>query len=388
MDNPLLQSIRYGRYDGALYPSQSAEFMSIGAVYPERYQAQLDDKRDQLDALLAPFAAPPLQVFPSCPEQFRMRAEFHVWHDGDALEYVMFDQATRQPIPLTGYPMGSAAINALMMPLLEAIQPVQVLRHKLFQIEFLTATHGETLVSLLYHKRLDEHWEAAARTLKAQFGIQLVGRARKQKIVLDQPFITETLEIDGRTFSYRQVENSFTQPNAHVCTQMLTWALGCARDYCSGDLIELYCGNGNFTAVLATHFDKVLATEISKTSVAAAEHNFAANGIDNVQIARLSAEEFTQALNRERPFRRLAHVDLDRYRLNTIFVDPPRAGLDPETEKLVQRFDRIIYISCNPKTLAQNLERLSQTHRIERSALFDQFPYTPHIEAGVMLCKR
>ena len=92
------------------------------------------------------------------------------------------------------------------------------------------------------------------------------------------------------------------------------------------DLLELYCGNGNFTAVLAQHFKSVLATEISKISVRSAETNFTHNKVDNVSVVRMSSEEFTQALNGERPFRRLKDIDLDSYNFSTIFVDPPRAG--------------------------------------------------------------
>jgi tRNA (uracil-5-)-methyltransferase len=101
----------------------------------------------------------------------------------------------------------------------------------------------------------------------------------------------------------------------------------------------------------------------------------------------MSAEEFTQAINGEREFRRLKDqgVTLSDYQCNTIFVDPPRAGMDDETCKMVQGYDRILYISCNPETLVENLERLSQTHRISRCALFDQFPFTHHTEAGVWL---
>jgi tRNA (uracil-5-)-methyltransferase len=70
-----------------------------------------------------------------------------------------------------------------------------------------------------------------------------------------------------------------------------------------------------------------------------------------------------------------------------VFVDPPRAGLDADTEKLVCRFDRILYISCNPTTLAQNLAQISKTHRIEATAVFDQFPWTDHLESGVLLSR-
>ncbi|MGB2566549.1 MAG: methyltransferase domain-containing protein, partial [Porticoccaceae bacterium] len=156
----------------------------------------------------------------------------------------------------------------------------------------------------------------------------------------------------------------------------------------SGDLLELYCGNGNFTAVLAQHFKQVLATEISKISVNSALTNFAANQVDNVSVVRMSSEEFTQALNKQRPFRRLAQIDLDSYNFSTIFVDPPRAGLDSETEKLVSRFDNILYISCNPQTLASNLSRITESHRIESVAVFDQFPWTDHLESGVLLRRK
>ena len=165
---------------------------------------------------------------------------------------------------------------------------------------------------------------------------------------------------------------------------MLSWASDCLRDS-RGDLIELYCGNGNFTAVLAQHFERVLATEIARISVNSALENFKSNQIDNVTVARLSSEELTQALNREREFRRLAEVDLDSYNFSTIFVDPPRAGLDAGTEKLVTEFDNILYISCNPDSLIQNLKSITQTHKIQKVALFDQFPWTNHIESGVYL---
>ena len=102
----------------------------------------------------------------------------------------------------------------------------------------------------------------------------------------------------------------------------------------------------------------------------------------------MSAEEFTQAMQGVREFNRLKGIDLKAYECNTIFVDPPRAGLDADTVKLVQQYERILYISCNPHTLCDNLQTLSQTHRIEKAALFDQFPYTEHMEAGVWLVRK
>jgi tRNA (uracil-5-)-methyltransferase len=132
----------------------------------------------------------------------------------------------------------------------------------------------------------------------------------------------------------------------------------------------------------------VLATEVSKASVNALQHNVATNHCHNIALARLSSEELTQALNNVRLFRRLSHINLADYCFSTVLVDPPRAGLDPDTIRLIQRFDNIIYISCNPDTLAANLCILCETHTIIHTALFDQFPYTHHMESGVMLRKK
>jgi tRNA (uracil-5-)-methyltransferase len=101
----------------------------------------------------------------------------------------------------------------------------------------------------------------------------------------------------------------------------------------------------------------------------------------------MSAEDFSDALAGKREYFRLKGIDLKSYHCNTILVDPPRSGLDPNTLKLVSQYENIIYISCNPTTLVENLKFLMDTHHIKRVALFDQFPYTEHLESGVYLVK-
>src|SRR5690606_723914 len=128
------------------------------------------------------------------------------------------------------------------------------------------------------HRPLDEAWEAAARTLAAELNIQLIGRSRKQKIVLGRDWVQEVLDVDGLTLRFQQFEGSFTQPNGEVNQHMLGWARAQAKGLGAhpegaGDLLELYCGNGNFTVALAPLFGRVLATEMSKTSVNAAHTN-------------------------------------------------------------------------------------------------------------------
>lgn len=363
--------------------------MPLSNVNPEQYQSLLRAKCATVSQLLAPFNPPQAEVFASAQTAYRMRAEFRMWHDGDTLDYVMFRRdEPKTPVPVHQFPIACEAIQQLMPILREKLTHSDVLRRKLFQVEFLSTLSGETLVTLAYHRKLLPDWEEAAATLSAELGVSLVGRSRKQKVVLGDNFVRESLTVEGRAFSFLQYEQAFTQPNAGINIQMITWA--CARGASrTGDLLELYCGNGNFTLPLSGHFDHVLATELSKTSVRAARENLAENGIDNVQIIRLSAEEVTQAMKREREFRRLAELSkpLHEYDLRTIFVDPPRAGLDEQTVQMAAGFEAILYISCNPNTLADNLKVLCQTHHIANFAMFDQFPYTDHMECGVLLLR-
>lgn len=358
----------------------------------EQYDAQLADKVARLQSMMAPFCAQIPEVFRSSPSHYRMRAEFRLWHDNNDLYHIIFDSETHQRIRVDTFPAASTLINALMKAILDGVRDNPVLRHKLFQVDYLTTQSHQAIVSLLYHRKLDEEWIQHATVLRDRlrekgFNLHLIGRATKTKIALDQDYVDEQLCVAGQNMTYRQVENSFTQPNAAVNIQMLEWALN-ATTGSRGDLLELYCGNGNFSLALARNFNRVLATEIAKPSVAAAQYNIAANNIDNVQIIRMSAEEFTQAMNGERTFNRLKDIDLTQYQCETIFVDPPRSGLDSETEKMVQAYPRILYISCNPQTLCKNLETLSQTHNVEKLALFDQFPYTHHMECGVLLVRK
>ena len=358
----------------------------------EQYETQLAEKTTRLQNMMAPFSAPAVEVYRSPVSHYRMRAEFRIWHEGDDLYHIIFDQQTRDRIRVDRFPAASELINQLMPLMIAAIRGNDALRRKLFQIDYLSTMSGQVVISLLYHRKLDEAWQQAAQTLRdglrAQgFDLQLIGRATKTKICLDRDYVDERLPVAGREMIYRQIENSFTQPNAAMNIQMLEWALDVTKAS-SGDLLELYCGNGNFSLALARNFRRVLATEIAKPSVAAAQYNIAANQIDNVQIIRMAAEEFTQAMNGVRTFNRLQGIELQDYQCETIFVDPPRSGLDEETVKLVQGYPQILYISCNPATLCANLETLAQTHSITRLALFDQFPYTHHMECGVLLTRR
>ena len=361
--------------------------MPLPVIDPVHYAEQLAAKVHAMREQFAEFDAPVPDIFESAPLHYRLRAEFRIWHDGDNIDYVMFDpDAPQIPVRIADFPAGAESINRLMPILREKLLANDLLRHKLFTVEFLTTLSGEVLVTLVYHRRMDDEWRHAAEQLQTELDIGIIGRSRGQKIVLRNDYVDECLTVDSRQLHYRQIENSFTQPNGGINQKMLSWACSQLQSV-GGDLIELYCGNGNFTIALAPLFQRVLATEISKSSVKAAQHNLSTNRIDNVEIVRMSSDEISTALSGGRAFNRLKHISLDDYHFSTLLVDPPRSGLDDVTLALARRFDKILYISCNPQTLHANIAALNDSHRIAALALFDQFPYTHHLECGVLLHK-
>lgn len=355
------------------------------------YEGQLNLKIQREKTRFSNFTDINFDIIRGDEQNFRNRAEFKIWknfdeNDNATLSYAM-TSIDKNVLEISSCQIVSQDIANLMPKLLEEIQKNKTLSFKLFAIEFLNSTTGDILVTLIYHRKLEEDWNTLALELSDKFDIKIIGRSRKQKVILENDYIDEKLSINDTTYNFRYIEGGFTQPNTKVNIGMIEWVLNNIEDS-SKDLCELYCGGGNFTIPLSSKFNKVLATEISKTSIKSAKTNCELNNNTKIEFIRMSAEEFVEALEEKRVFSRLKDINLKNYNFDSIFVDPPRAGLDDTTRALVKNFEQIIYISCNPETLHRDLEELTKTHTIENFALFDQFSYTHHIESGLILKKK
>jgi tRNA (uracil-5-)-methyltransferase len=356
-------------------------------LYETNYEDGLIAKVDIIKDKFKHLYSDDFEIFRSVISNFRARAEFKVWHDGDKISYAM-TSTDKKSVLIDSCSIVLEPIAHMMDKLIVDLESNQELNSRLFAIEYLSSLNNDTLVTLIYHKRLEDSWSLKAKELEKKYNIKIIGRSRKQKLTLTSDYITEKLIVNSKEYLYTQYEASFTQPNPYLNQKMLEWADNNSKDN-GKDLLELYCGNGNFTMVLSQNFDNVLATEISKASIKSATQNYELNSISNIKFARMSSEEFVEAINKKRVFKRLkdSNVELDDYDFSTVFVDPPRAGLDETTTKLIQNFDNILYVSCNPDTLLRDLEEITKTHKIESFALFDQFAYTKHLECGVKLIK-
>lgn len=379
-------------------PLTEASAAKLTRCHESDYDAQLAQKLAAVKALLPQAKDAQWETHASPKTAFRLRCNFQMWHEseGAKLHYVMYDgdNAERTPLRVEDFPRGCAETQRLMPLVLEALRGDDVLRDKVHEVRYHTTLHGSTVVVLVYNRPIDDDkvWRSKAEALAKTLKVVLVGRSSKVRITLngDAPRVREQLRVAGADYTLFQLEGEFSQPNGRVCEKMVTWAV--ERTAASAnDLLELYCGNGNFTIPLSKNFRKVLATEVSKANTECARDNLKANDIKNVQFARLNAKETSEALAPgARPFKRMteARVDPSTLKLETLFVDPPRAGLEPAAIGLARTFETILYVSCNPETLSDDIEQLSHTHDVSHAAVFDQFPYTPHCEAGVVLKKR
>ena len=322
------------------------------------------------------------QYFQSPAHSYRYRTEFSVIEKDNVPFYAMTIDGKKEAV--TSFPIASHEIQNLMNPVIQFIRTNSQLSHKLFQIEFQSSRNKDVMLTLIYHKILDEEWIQLATRLSESLKISIVGRSKKQKLIIGNDYVTETYNYLNKQFSLRLYEQCFSQTNPDVCDAMIDWVAKNTTDN-AHDIMELHCGLGTFTIPLSNLFKKVLATENSRPSIKALNENISINNRSNIFHARLSGKETLEAYFGVRKFKRLAEIDLNQFIINTIFLDPPRQGLDENTLNNIKDMKNIIYISCGFDSFKRDLTALQETHEIKNLAMFDQFPFTDHIESGAIL---
>ena len=347
------------------------------------YGRQLKDKKDLFFSFFSKLTKN-LNNFPSPPFCFRTRAELGV-QVNENIQFTMVKNSKK--ININELKICDGRINQLISLLKVKLEDSDEIKEKLFQTEIQVSRSGEGMVSLIYHKPLDAIWIEKAKKLSFEISASIIGRSKKQKLVVGKDFVTETYETHTKKIKVNLYEQCFSQPNPYICEKMLTWVS--ERKKLHGHATELHCGVGTFTILLGSLYDRVLATENSRPTIKALEKNIQINSVKNVEIARMSGLETLEALIKKREFNRMRHINLSDFKKDTLFLDPPRSGLDTESINLIKQlnYKEIIYLSCGFESLKSNLNELLTSYKVEKAALFDQFPYTDHIETGVILKK-
>ena len=140
--------------------------------------------------------------------------------------------------------------------------------------------------------------------------------------------------------------------------------------------LDLYCGIGTIGIFASKHFKKVYGIEIVEQAIEDAKENARINNIENAEFYAGDVEQVLPEI-----------LEKIGEKPKVVFVDPPRKGLDNKTIEVLKTLqpEKIIYISCNPATLARDLKELEEKYNIQKIQPVDQFPYTSHIESIVVL---
>ncbi len=196
---------------------------------------------------------------------------------------------------------------------------------------------------------------------------------QKKELLLGPAYIEEML---GR-FRFRVYPQTFFQPNTKTAERLYESIAAVCHATGSERIMGLYCGTGPIEIFLSPFVREIVAIDSDRENIAAAIENCRINQIRNCQFYRQTAE---RASNLK------IHSPLGSFDL--ILVDPPRAGLTPEALKFIKGLSapRIVYVSCNPSTLARDLKRLAEASYTTAKILpFDFFPHGAHLETLVLL---
>ncbi len=172
------------------------------------------------------------------------------------------------------------------------------------------------------------------------------------------------------TFQFRPA--MFTQVNYEINRQMINRALEALELTSEDRILDLFCGLGNFTLPLATRAGSVVGVEADLPLIEHARHNARLNGLDNVEF-------YVADLTRD-----VSQMPWAKQRFNKVLLDPSRAGAIEVLPFLKQWDpDKILYVSCNPSTLARDAGYLVNTmgYRLIKAGVMDMFPQTGHVES-------
>ena len=188
----------------------------------------------------------------------------------------------------------------------------------------------------------------------------------------------EYLEEELCGLRFRISHNAFFQTNTEMAERLYGIAAEMAGLSGSERVFDLFCGIGTLGLSLASRAGEIWGVEIVPEAIGDAEENARLNGIDNARFRAGDARKEIRPLIEEAG------------RPDVVVVDPPRAGLSKKVVRRLIECDapRLVYVSCNPTTLAPNAAQLAEAgYRVRRVKPVDMFPQTPHIECVALLEK-
>ncbi len=198
---------------------------------------------------------------------------------------------------------------------------------------------------------------------------KIVGIILNDNVISGSPTFIEIINHQLFQVSY----DSFFQVNRHICSILFDLVASAVNE--NETIADLYCGVGTLGINASNKARKAFGIEIIKNAVLNAITNSKINKKNNIYYMLGDVSECLPKIKE--------HID-------TVIVDPPRAGLDKVTKETIISFkpNKIIYVSCDPMTLARDLKELSPFYDITKIKGLDMFPFTEHVETFCVLNKR
>jgi len=279
-----------------------------------------------------------IEVHSGEPKRYRNRARFKI----EKGSFGFFKFMTNELLPVEDCPVVKESIVEKVREFAEANADLN-----LFELYVVENDKGEIIAST---RDLEEEAEGLDIFDGFKSNIQSYGRKS-----ID--FVTEFGEVKA---GY----GTFLQSNRHLFSEFQSSA-DIIKDK---DVLELYCGAGFFTTVLAKNNRRVKAVDYQGASIRLGK----SSGQENVKWVAKDVDGFVRS---------------EKGSYDVLVVDPPRAGLSKQVISFIKKnnFSEIYYVSCNPQTLSRDSGRLKDVYNVESVKLFDMFPGTHHIETVIVL---
>lgn len=354
-------------------PPCGGELQCTGATWPFiAYPAQLRLKEavlaDTLQRTGGMAPRRPLAILASPKlDHYRLRTQFNVRTREGSQRFGFFRQGSYDLIEVEDAFLIDPVINRT----LAAVRSIASLLPPLEELHINAGPSGEVHLLLFGSGTSLPRGEAFFRRLREAVPsvVGIAGFARKRKVwSLGRNYLT--LEAEG--LSFRATEGNFFQVNWGQNRNMIRTVLDFADLQGSETVLDLYCGIGNFSLPLARNARTVIGIESGFSAIDDARRNAELNNVENAEFI---ADDLQKGL---KPLlgRKL--------KADVVVLDPPRAGATLKTlERILALVPRkIIYVSCNPATLARDLQLFHLFgFRLDRLRPVDMFPWTYHIEA-------
>lgn len=246
-----------------------------------------------------------------------------------------------------------------------------VINNLIKDIQLLNIINGEIVIRVNYKEELllnIKTNDILENVEKIVNNHKIVGIVKNDECIYGEKYFIDKIN----EYIFKVSYNSFFQVNPSICSKLFNLIETETKD--ANKLLDLYCGVGTLSIVSSKHSNYVLGVEIIENAVIDANLNKNLNNRNNIEFICNDTRNTIDKITNE---------------FDTIILDPPRTGVSSKViEKIIEEnINKIIYVSCNPITLARDLKLLSDFYDIKNFLLLEMFPNSEHVESLVILTR-